>query len=72
MLIDRSNRHCSTCAEFLELSQELDRLLGRKPWKPSVFSTVTAEPPDYVACDPQKSADWQQTYALRLELEAQD
>jgi hypothetical protein len=62
------NQYCAECSEYLDLSRELGRLLGLKPWESSPINTNSATAPDYIRRDPSKAQDWAKAWALRLEL----
>src|SRR5512139_450456 len=63
-------KHCPECREYLVASCDLHSLLGRYPHQEDVCSTIGAdEPPDWMANDARRLADYRQAVALRRELE---
>ena len=47
----------------------LHRMLGGKPWQTSPVDADGPEPPDYIAADAMKVADWRRAWELRCALE---
>ena len=65
----RIGKHCKECDEYLDLYVQLHRFLALHPGQTSPISAVVPDPPDYIARQPLKAANWRQAYALRLELQ---
>jgi hypothetical protein len=61
---------CAECAEYYVAILELHRLLAVMPWQPGPNEVDDPEPPDYIAGDALKVADWRRAWTLRRELEA--
>jgi hypothetical protein len=65
-----ANGRCAECARYIDLSRELDRLLGVKPWERSPLDTDSADPPDYMRNNPWQAALWLKAWERRCEFEA--
>jgi hypothetical protein len=61
--------HCAKCAEFLDLSSDLSRLLGLRPWQVSPLDCDSETPPDYMRASSLQSKDWREARTLRRELQ---
>src|SRR5512139_908619 len=56
--------------EYLEVTCDLQDVLGRTPWHENVLDTLGQEqPPAYMAGDAKKLADYKRAVAIRRELE---
>ena len=63
-------KHCPECLKYMDLSRELDRLIGVKLWETSPLDTHSEAPPDYMSHNPLQSEYWRKAWALRRELES--
>jgi hypothetical protein len=64
------NQHCTDCAKYIELSQELCRAVGTKPWEANPLNADSESPPDYMQHNPLQADYWRKAWAIRCELEA--
>ncbi|MBR1149064.1 hypothetical protein [Bradyrhizobium sp. JYMT SZCCT0428] len=62
------NQHCAECEKYLDLSRELGRLVGTKPWETSPLNADRAEPPDYLRHNALQSEYWRKAWAIRREI----
>ena len=53
----------------MDLSRELDRLLGIKPWERPPLDAEGETPPDYLRHNPLQSEYWHKVRALRCLLQ---
>jgi hypothetical protein len=56
-------RHCSECAEYIEKSRQLDRLLNLPPWSASPLDTDLEGPAPY-----NKTGCWAESRPAALEI----
>jgi len=61
-------RHCTDCDKYINMSRELNRLLGIKPWETSPLGTDSKTPPDYMRNNPCQSEQWCKAWAMRCEI----
>lgn len=64
---DPGRRHCSDCRAHIEAHQQLDLLLGLKPWEVSPLDAVGEREPDGTAW----AASWPRAVELREQIEAE-
>jgi hypothetical protein len=61
-------QHCPDCEKYINMSRELNRLLGIKPWVSSPLGTDSKTPPDYMRNNPYQSEQWCKAWAMRCEI----
>ena len=59
---------CEQCSDYIDIKNELDRLLGLPPWEEELFDATDDEPPAWM--DARRSESYGRSRALYRALEA--